>query len=117
LAVDKAGNKGTSAFQLWVVDTTAPTITVRASLGEDSDEDKDLGKGNNKAVDILVYSSSSTNVKWNKNKCTAVDAVNLSPTITYSPASNSKFELGKSTTVSVHVHQVEDRCGIALVSC
>jgi PKD repeat protein len=78
-ATDAAGNSSQASFNVTVVDTTAPTLTVPADITVEAISP---------AGAIVTFAA------------TATDAVDAQPTFTLSPASGSQFPLGE-TTVNV----------------
>ncbi|MEX2142001.1 MAG: HYR domain-containing protein [Pirellulales bacterium] len=78
-ATDAAGNSSQASFDVTVVDTTAPTLTLPADLTVEA---------TNASRAIVNFAA------------TATDAVDADPTLTHIPASGSQFPLGE-TTVNV----------------
>jgi uncharacterized delta-60 repeat protein len=76
-ATDTAGNAGSDTFNIVVADTAAPTVTAPS--------------------DISVNADTLRGTSVSYTACTAVDAVDDSPVITYSLASASTFPVGINT--------------------
>ena len=75
-AQDAAGNTATGSFNVTVLDTTKPALTVPANFAQEA------GSPGGNSVSFVV---------------TATDAVTAAPTVTCSPASGSVFPLGTTT--------------------
>jgi hypothetical protein len=81
-AQDAAGNSATTSFDVYVVDTTAPTITVPADI--DADADTSAGV----PVNYIV---------------TATDIADGSIAVSCDPASGSTFHMGHTTVTCTAV--------------